>query len=1661
MFSLPGYTQPWGNEWIDYNRQYYKINVYQNGIYRINYSALQLAGFLSNNPDPRSFQIFGRGEELYIYVKGESDGSFDVDDYIEFYGQKNDGWLDKYIYDNPSNQANTDYSLFTDTATYYLTLNPDWVVFPSRRMTVSTDFNFSSYSISPYVFATSRSNYTSTYFYGALNAYGAADPEYVEGEGWYDKGFSMGGSITKNIATPNVYTTGPNAEIKFNLIGASNYAPLSPDHHVWINFADVYIDTLYEGYKVLNFTRHLPASKLSSSNNFILSSIPIQGNGADKNTIGFISIKYPYKTDLNSSSSLHFTINDAIGQSKTYLNFTNFTISTSDSAIIYDLTNKRIIKTYRNGNNFQALISNSGGEKECFLTSSSQAITVSNIYPVNYSTTNYAKFTNYTSNIYKNSDYFILTHPKFWNEAVQYQTYRNSTGYKAQVINVEELYDQFSYGIKKHPLAIKNYMQYLWTNANIKPKALFIIGKTYRAGSDGEFPYYRKNSANWADSYVPSFGVPPSDILFTTGIIDTMYQPAVPTGRLAVTTPEQVSLYLDKIMQYETEQLIPQEWMKNILHFGGGQNINEQTIFTSYLNNYKKIIEDTLFGGRVMTFLKTTSAPIQINQSDSLKKLINNGVTLMTFFGHAAGIGFDQSIDHPSEYNNYGKYPFLLANSCFAGDIYGSTISSSEEFVLIENKGVIGYLATISKSDDASLNKYSTEFYKNLSYKNYNKPVGEIIKNTIKNVQNNSVYVKEVCLEMTLHGDPALIINSHTLPDYFINNASIFFTPENVNTEIDTFLINIVATNLGKAINKYFFIEIKRIFPDQSTFDTVIRVKSPLFKDTFAIKMPVDKIKGIGLNQFIVRLDDYNEITEISEVNNNTQANLFIKSADVVPVFPYKYAIVPSYQITLKASTGNPFAENMNYVFELDTTDLFNSPVKIHHNIIHQGGIIEWTPILPINTDSMVYFWRVSVDSLIYGSYNWRQSSFQIINNKNGWGQTHFFQFNNNKYNFIKYNKIDRKLEFVDDIKSINIQTGYYPNIPWTEEYIKINGDLVDLWCCIGPTGDGMKFVVLNPVTGKMWVSYDTCGYSTPCNYGPYGNWHCKTYDVRAFDFWTNTTAWRNKVKNFLDNVPVGYYVLAYSHRNHRAPSFEEGLYQSFESFGSSQIRTLGDNIPYILMGIKGDVTGINTREVIGASQSSIIQLNDSIKTKWNEGYVESELIGPALKWNSLHWKYKTIDAINTDSIRLSVVGIKNNFTADTLIHNLPPDSSDIYNLNTRIDAVTYPYLKLVAFMRDDSLRTPPVIKRWQVIYDGVPETCLAPSIYFHFYKDTLAEGDTLRFGCAMKNISNYNMDSLLIKYWIIDNNRNIIPIVQKRLRPHPANDVIIDSIKISTNGLLGINSLWIEVNPDNDQLEQYHFNNIGELYFYVFKDKINPILDVTFDGVHILDGDIVSAKPTIQISLNDENRFIAMNDTSVFKIFIKYPNESNERRLYFRSGGQELIRFYPANLPDNNICKAEWNTEFSVDGQYQIRVQARDASNNASGSNDYKISFKVINKSTITDVLNWPNPFSTSTRFVFTLTGSEIPTNFKIQIMTISGRIVKEITQNEIGPIHIGRNITTYAWDGRDEFGDKLANGVYLYRVISDIDGQKIEKNDAATQQYFKHSFGKMVIIR
>ena len=131
LFSLSSLAQ-YGNEWIVPTQDYYKMRVADNGIYRITYDDLVNAGLNPALTNPQNFQLYHRGVEIAIHVEGQFPPSFDTGDYIEFYGQRNDGTLDEQLYKSPDIMPHNYYNLYSDTTAYFLTVGSS----PGKRIQV-------------------------------------------------------------------------------------------------------------------------------------------------------------------------------------------------------------------------------------------------------------------------------------------------------------------------------------------------------------------------------------------------------------------------------------------------------------------------------------------------------------------------------------------------------------------------------------------------------------------------------------------------------------------------------------------------------------------------------------------------------------------------------------------------------------------------------------------------------------------------------------------------------------------------------------------------------------------------------------------------------------------------------------------------------------------------------------------------------------------------------------------------------------------------------------------------------------------------------------------------------------------------------------------------------------------------------------------------------------------------------------------------------------------------------------------------------------------------------------------------------------------------------------------------------------------------------------
>lgn len=1662
--ALHAQTTIYGNEWIQFDQPHFKIKVVADGLYRLYYpelnDALAASGYSLSSIDPRNFQLFYRGQEEFIFIQGEGDGVFNESDYIEFFGRYNDGALDTRLYSNADFQTQAYASMFTDTSVYYLTWNTSLTNHRVENLAnnltglpaAETHYRFRSFMLNGTLGVFNKS---SSYLSPGVPYLEIYSSQFQDGEGYTETAFANT-TRTRTLATTNAYF-GADAEpvsLKTLVVGTNDVA-----HHYTITVNDVtLVDTSYFGFNMSKYVFTLDTIK--ASNTIAFASL---GGSSDYIRNGYIDIDYARLWDFNNASKVRLRLANSASATK-YFEVTDFN-ENSTNPVLYDLTNhKRIIGT-ADADLTKFHLPYDASNADIWLSSQD---TITDILKI--TTLTPVTFTNYgiTAN---QGDYIIISNPVLYTDVAsgvnwveQYANYRNTSAggdYDVILADINALYDQFAYGDRKNPLAIRNFSLYAADNFEATPKYVFLIGKAI------SYEFNRNSVTNNNNNLIPTFGTPGSDMLLTSQL-GTVY-PKIPVGRLVAKTGDDVRKYYQKVVEYEAAQqsavqtIENKAWMKNILHFAGGLNEYEQALFNNYMINYRNIISDTLYGANVTQFNKVSTDPIFYSTDSYIDSLINNGVSLMTFFGHSSANSFDFNIGDPNDLTNAGKYNIVFGNGCYTGAVHGTGGTLSEDYVLAESKASVGFLAAATYTLASSLNTYAKFFYKDLGITSYGMGIGQIMQNVADSIAlYPNVYDQLTVEHTTLNGDPALLLNTHSKPDYVIEAPSVSFIPEIISTSEDSFQIQIIITNIGRSIDSVFSVSVKRTKPDGTISEQSITIPATYYLDTVVMAFPTDKLNDVGLNNFTIHIDNGLAIEELDEMNNILSVSTNIISDDAIPVYPYTYSLVNQIPEYLAASTSNIFAEYKQYRFELDTTELFNSPLKKTKTVVKSGGVLYWDNPNITWINNTVYYWRITLDTIYGNDPLWRNSSFLYkTGDEIGWNQSHYFQYLNDAYDQMLIEN-DRDFAFVNDIKNYEVNTGIYPVTDWTEVTSYINGEEIALGSC---ANNGFVIFVIDPLTGLPWKTHEV----GDTGFGPYGDIYCSGADFQQIiQFNTTTLTNRTDMYNLMmDTIPDGYYFLCYSNNYAKFNQWLDdtlstggtSLFDAFVYYGASEILSLADydvDRSYIFFGKKGDPTV--AQELIGDEIGNKITLSVDIIGKWYKGNFTSTKVGPAAAWDKVYWDYSDPTGQASDSTFLDIIGVDWNNTETIIADNITADAFDI----STIDPAVYPFLKLNVFSQNDSMRTPAQLNYWRVVYTPVPESALNPSSHFVFLRDTIDQGQPLLFEVSVDNISRWDMDSLLIRYSVRDNANVIHPIDYPRQDSLLALNNMITKMSIDTwDYPAGKSTLIVEVNPDNDQPEQYYFNNVAYLPFFIQGDNADPLLDVTFDGIHILDGDIVSAKPEIKINLKDENRFLALSDTAFLNISFKYPDGTFVPMYY----NNETMEFYPAdaaNLAEENTAEVRINENFTQDGIYELWVKASDASGNkAGGGIDYRIGFEVINKPMISNVLNYPNPFTTQTHFVFTLTGSEVPDYFKIQIITVSGRVIKEILGPELGPIHIGNNITEYTWDGTDKFGDPVANGLYLYRITAKLNGKSLDNYDTGTDAYFKGDYGKMYLAR
>lgn len=1424
-FFLTAQTLVYNNEWINYSKVHFKFKIGKEGFYRINAPQLNTLGLGGTNC--AEFVLFRDGKKIPIYTSLAA-GTFATSDYIQFYAYENDGKNDTKLYRQPNYQLNDNLSLFADSATYFLTTSADL----ANNNHITQWANLAATSTQPpldYYLAERRFNFKDR----LNNGFNAI----VGGERLYSSSFDLGegyttldlssssAPLTKTFDNLHFNSAGPEAKLSYNAYGMNFW---SRELQAKVN--DITVDSSDFNSFTAIYKDITIADSLLISDNAVVRFKHFSTYPDDAQVISHVLLTYPSNFNFDNKDMVKIKLPAVTGN--VYLEISNFNGGTS-LPVLVDFFNNKQYEAVLIGGKYCYYLDPSVNERTIAITNLSAITALTNIKSLTF--TNYALAAN-------QGDYLIITNKILMagptNVPQEYANYRKTSAggsFNAIVIDAEELVDQFAFGVKSHPLSIKNFIKYGYENFTNGLKYVLLAGK----GMD--YVSVKENAtAPLLDklNLVPTFGYPASDNMLSSATSAT-WLPTAPIGRLSVVTPLELKNYLEKLKQYELVLQDPsfsqaaKKWQKNMVQVVGNSEGPLQIVLDNYIGSYTQIAKDSLWGANVYNFTKTPDANGNVLNSLDLSKLFEDGINLFTYFGHSSATTLQFNLENPNNYNNQGKYPIFIVNGCNSGNFFtyfpnrfSTNETLSEKYVLTPNRGGIAFIASTHFGVVNYLDLLTTGITNAYSITSYNKNLGDVFKDGLKFTDplgtSTDFFLRLHGEETGIHGDPAIKLYQQPLPDYSIEPQNLTM-PNSIATIDIAVPIKLKMYNLGKYYKDSIQVAINRTYPNGTVAEIFVqKIKSINFEDSITFNLPIDPLTDKGVNKLTFKIDNLNEVVEMSETNNLFEKVFNISDTGVRPIYPYNYAIVNDVNYKLVASTINNLFNNYNYLIEIDTTALFNSPVKISTSSMAQGGIITYTPSFA-SINNTVYFWRVApVPTVAGGNKAWSEFSYLYApTSSDGFNQSHIFQQTKSNFTRLNIDSANRVMTYGTQNKSVQLTNAVYPNagfdgLPYTATYdgsIAIEG---------GCTYNTLLVSLVNANTGKIVENQDIPGA------GLSGSLPVCGPRIYNYTFPLGTLAQRNTALNFFKNyIPNDYYVMI---RNVPNPNTADNTYPStwltdeaangvgnslFTHLKNVGLNLLVDsfNFPRAYSGMykKGDPSFI-TVEDIAPNPNAKSTFTSYFPVKADLGTVQSPWFGPAKSWLEAHYNFGSQDVINSDTLMVELLGRDIN----GVVTVLKTFNSKILDTTINfVDANIYPYLSYKLVATDNVTFTPPILNYWRLNYVPVPEGAVTANLGYTF-PDTVASNTTVNIVFPFKNISPTSFDSLAVTLVVYNKDNVRFEYILPKLKPLAFNDTVQIKYSFNTLGFEGLNRFYFTVNPNNAQPEQYAFNNLLYKYLYV-----------------------------------------------------------------------------------------------------------------------------------------------------------------------------------------------------------------------------------------------------
>ena len=1638
--ALPASAQPgdgYDASWYAPDGPHLKINVTSDGVYRVTADALQDAlpdGTALSDISLETLRLLENGEEIPIQVEGAADGSLDPSDTITFVGHRNRGTDEVWAYNgDASAQSSTYRSLYSDTTHYWMT----WGGEDGRRYESTSA---SSTSTTTALRDTARIEQDQYYYFGRPGSTG--NPLYTDSEGYYWRRFRH--NDTSPISDTYTLPVGRRTDSDDTLDLTLRFdAETNSCHRVEIEGELLQSDGSL-AFETLTTVEWDAFNRTTVETSISQNQVPESGL-----TLRLTSYNDGFSEDLNCpdpSSTPNYVLFDwaeavytrSLAAQNNQQRFVvpmadattlDLTGHTGDSVHVYSPASARRYSSTLDGNAASVSIAppmastpywtvGDAGYKE----------------PVAIEPDASSDWSNPDAH---GADYLLLTTEALLPAAQQLADHRRShDGYEVEVALVQNVFDEFDYG-RATPIAIRRFVRSTqeWDPA---PRFLSIF-------ADAQYPI-RDGSVNtiYPEWSVPSFGFAPSDGWFamqSDGPND--WSELLAVGRIPVRSVAQGELFVEKLQTYETAPL--EQWQKRMLLLAGGTNESEQSQLQFYSNRWGEIAADTVAtidgdpvpvhtGADTIRYYKKANAPLDDTFQDSLAVDLKRGAGWLNYFGHSAAQTWEIVTDPPSEFDNAGRLPIVISLGCRTGSFAGGRFEEKSAPSLGEQL-VVGSVRPDGTPRDGALNGGIAHFGESALgnlipsarindalvqrvFVDTMRVLGEAIRSAKAEINadfgNSDFYVKHL-LQYGLLGDPATNMVLPAQPDLHVS-SDLIATDPTVPVPSDELTVTARLQNRGLIPSDSVTARLTWERPDGTITQRTRRIDRFRLEKTLSFSFPLDE-RAIGPNTFRVTVDLDNEYDEANETNNTAERTQVVFDTGVALLSPTDFGTVTSEEPSLEFTVSGQATDRVPVVLQLDTVPDFSSPARreVQREINDLRGT--WQP--SGLSENETYYWRARLADA--NANTWRTARFTIAPTvpERSWLQRdQLFSANENS----RLRRTDRSWRFNEYSRNV---------LTFSErgQGSRVNGFIVDGTMRYEYLQLGFGVLVLDGTSGEVRASK-----SFP------------TYDLRddLEDDVGDQQEAIDALASFLDDVPEeGDYVFVRTRHLARQSdaSIPDEVKSMFANLGSAAIDTLSYRYVWAMKTRKGH-SGETVERVSPPSEAdevNEINLESEPSFSHASGTTISSRIGPASDWDSLRWSGTAPDA--EDMISLDILAAD----STVLIDNLSGPSGK--RSLSAIDAQEHPRLHFRATLTDSTSRTAPQLNEWSVSYTGVPELAVDPS-RLGAVPDTLLQGERVSASIPVVNFGPVASTPVRARVTLQDASNTTTTLLTdtlSALAPNGGRDTT--SLAFSTTEFSGNNLITVEANTDGPP-ERLPSNNTSVRNLFVEQDQTPPAVQVLANGREVPPTfedesfqapqlPFVSTQPTLEILVSDNNPNLTLDDTSHVDVYFKGGLPERDpglgslfQRIPFTS---DALAFMP---PDSGSTEVRLLFEPDLpmrDSTYTLKVEAEDARGNK--IEPYQGSFRIQQEQVIKDLYPYPNPMNTHTTFAFRVEGgqNEALRDFTLRIYTLSGRLVRQFDESDLDhPLRVGWN--TLRWNGRDEDGDRVATGVYLYRA--DVEG-------------------------